>query len=162
MSILPCSGSFSMPPPPPPSLARATGEKKPIFMHIGFQAEPTTDSFSNPTVAAFLNDAFIPLLVDREERPDLDTIYQNYSETVNATRGWPLNLFLTTPDLYPIFGGTYWPGPASEHEHSLAGDSLPGDGGDFSLRNHQSLPGDGGDDETYNDFLAVSRKIYIF
>ncbi|KAK0717352.1 hypothetical protein B0T26DRAFT_647100 [Lasiosphaeria miniovina] len=131
------------------TLARATGENKPVFMHIGFQADhycrlTTQDSFSNPTVAAFLNDAFIPILVDREERPDLDTIYQNYSEAVNATGGWPLNLFLT-PDLYPIFGGTYWPGPGTEH--SLAGDSLPGDGGG---------------DETYNDFLAVSRKIHTF
>jgi len=98
----------------------------------------TQDSFSHPAVAAFLNTAFIPILIDREERPDLDTIYQNYSEAVNATGGWPLNLFLT-PDLYPIFGGTYWPGPGTEH--SLAG----------------SLG-----DEAYTDFLAISKKIHQF
>lgn len=151
------------------TLARATAENKPIFMHIGFLADhracchlsllrlpanhrprfvvchlTTQDSFSNPAVAAFLNDAFIPVIVDREERPDLDTIYQNYSEAVNATGGWPLNLFLT-PDLYPIFGGTYWPGPGTEH--SAAG---------------TTLAGDNSGEESYNDFLAIAKKIHTF
>ncbi|KAG7291409.1 hypothetical protein NEMBOFW57_001428 [Staphylotrichum longicolle] len=120
-------------------------------MHIGFLADhlchlTTQDSFSNPSVAAFLNDSFIPIIVDREERPDLDTIYQNYSEAVNATGGWPLNLFLT-PDLYPIFGGTYWPGPGTEH--SAAADSNA---------TAANLAGD----ESYNDFLAIAKKIHTF
>lgn len=102
----------------------------------------TQDSFSNSSVASFLNTAFIPVLVDREERPDLDTIYQNYSEAVNATGGWPLNLFLT-PDLYPIFGGTYWPGPGTEHSTAAAADSTTGE-------------------ESYNDFLAIAKKIHTF
>lgn len=95
-------------------------------------------------MAAFLNEAFIPIIVDREERPDLDTIYQNYSEAVNATGGWPLNLFLT-PDLYPIFGGTYWPGPGTEH--SAVG---------------SSKAGDSNGEESYNDFLAIAKKIHKF
>ncbi|KAK3996242.1 spermatogenesis-associated protein 20 [Cladorrhinum sp. PSN332] len=131
------------------TLTLAVSQNKPIFMHIGFLADhlchlSTQDSFSNPSVAEFLNENFIPIIVDREERPDLDTIYQNYSEAVNATGGWPLNLFLT-PDLYPIFGGTYWPGPGTEH--SLAGGSLAPD----------SVSG-----EVYNDFLAIAKKIHTF
>jgi len=101
----------------------------------------TEDSFSNPAVAAFLNSSFIPIVIDREERPDLDTIYQNYSEAVNATGGWPLNLFLT-PDLYPIFSGTYWPGPGTEH--SLAGASSAVEG------------------DAYGDFLAICKRINTF
>ncbi|KXX82366.1 Spermatogenesis-associated protein 20 [Madurella mycetomatis] len=131
------------------TLARATVENKPIFMHIGFLADhlchlTTQDSFLNPSLATFLNNAFIPIIVDREERPDLDTIYQNYSEAVNATGGWPLNLFLT-PDLYPIFGGTYWPGPGTDH--STAG---------------SAIAADNTGEESYNDFLAIAKKIHKF
>ncbi|KAK3311588.1 uncharacterized protein B0T15DRAFT_521924 [Chaetomium strumarium] len=146
------------------TLARATAENKPIFMHIGFLADhlchlTTQDSFANPAVASFLNESFIPILVDREERPDLDTIYQNYSEAVNATGGWPLNLFLT-PDLYPIFGGTYWPGPGTEHstaagaDSNLAAQSGGGGGGGESAVGDETGP--------YNDFLAIAKKIHKF
>lgn len=155
------------------TLARAWTENRPIFMHIGFLADhrecpPRTvtapgrvyanhewplsvcrltaqDSFSNPSVAAFLNDAFIPVIIDREERPDLDTIYQNYSEAVNATGGWPLNLFLT-PDLFPIFGGTYWPGPGTEH--SATGAAVVG--------------ADSAGEDSYRDFLAIAKKIHKY
>ncbi|KAK4237880.1 hypothetical protein C8A03DRAFT_34123 [Achaetomium macrosporum] len=144
------------------TLARATAENKPIFMHIGFLADhfchlTTQDSFANPSVAAFLNESFIPILVDREERPDLDTIYQNYSEAVNATGGWPLNLFLT-PDLYPIFGGTYWPGPGTEHSTAAAGgtSSLAAKGGGGGGG------GSAGEESAYNDFLAIAKKIHKF
>ncbi|KAL2121730.1 hypothetical protein VTJ04DRAFT_2185 [Mycothermus thermophilus] len=135
------------------TLSRAAAENKPIFMHIGFLADhfchlTTQDSFSNPTVADFLNEAFIPILIDREERPDLDTIYQNYSEAVNATGGWPLNLFLT-PDLYPIFGGTYWPGPGTEHSSAAAAS------GNAASR-------EAAGEESYTDFLAISKKIHKF
>ncbi|KAK5655927.1 hypothetical protein OQA88_5062 [Cercophora sp. LCS_1] len=127
------------------TLELAKQTNKPIFMHIGFLADhhcrlTTQDSFSNPLVSSLLNTSFIPIIVDREERPDLDTIYQNYSEAVNATGGWPLNLFLT-PDLYPIFGGTYWPGPGTEH--SIAGL-------------------EGSEEDGYTDFLAIARKIHGF
>jgi uncharacterized protein YyaL (SSP411 family) len=91
-------------------------------------------------VADLLNNSFVPILIDRDERPDLDTIYQNYSEAINATGGWPLNIFLT-PDLYPIFSGIYWPGPGTEH--SLAGIS--------SMQSN-----------TYGDFLAISQRVLTF
>ncbi|KAM7187403.1 Protein of unknown function, DUF255 domain containing protein [Naviculisporaceae sp. PSN 640] len=135
------------------TLERAKAESKPIFMHIGFLADhqcrlTTQDSFSNPQVAALLNDAFIPIIIDREERPDLDTIYQNYSEAVNATGGWPLNLILT-PDLYPIFGGTYWPGPGTDHSLSMAG------GGERDSSSGAAID----IEELCIDFLAISKKV---
>lgn len=70
------------------------------------------ESFENEEVAAILNDAFIPVKVDREERPDIDRIYMNFVQATTGSGGWPLNVFIT-PDLEPVFGGTYWPGPTS-------------------------------------------------
>ncbi|KAH0840768.1 hypothetical protein FOPE_05708 [Fonsecaea pedrosoi] len=69
------------------------------------------ESFSSPDVAEILNDSFIPIKLDRESRPDLDDIYMNYVTATTGSGGWPLNVFLT-PDLKPVFGGTYWPGPS--------------------------------------------------
>jgi uncharacterized protein YyaL (SSP411 family) len=92
------------------------------------------ESFANPECAAVLNDAFIPVVVDRDERPDLDTIYMNYVQAVSSAGGWPLNLFLT-PNLEPVFGGTYWPGPSSVRR-------VDGDSGDEVL-----------------DFLMVVEKV---
>lgn len=63
-------------------------------------------------VASILNQSFIPIKVDREERPDIDDVYMNYVQATTGSGGWPLNVFLT-PDLEPVFGGTYWPGPNS-------------------------------------------------
>lgn len=71
------------------------------------------ESFENADVAALLNAHFIPVKVDREERPDVDRIYMNYVQANTGHGGWPLNVFLT-PDLEPVFGGTYWPGPGSQ------------------------------------------------
>ncbi|KAJ9653308.1 hypothetical protein H2198_007497 [Neophaeococcomyces mojaviensis] len=70
------------------------------------------ESFSSPEVAEVLNNNFIPIKLDRESRPDLDEIYMNFVTATTGHGGWPLNVFLT-PDLKPIFGGTYWPGPSS-------------------------------------------------
>lgn len=70
------------------------------------------ESFSSPEIAEVLNNNFIPIKLDRESRPDLDEIYMNFVTATTGHGGWPLNVFLT-PDLKPIFGGTYWPGPAS-------------------------------------------------
>ena len=70
------------------------------------------ESFHSPEVAQILNDNFIPIKIDREERPDIDAIYMNYVQATTGSGGWPLNVFLT-PDLQPVFGGTYWPGPGS-------------------------------------------------
>ncbi|CAM1506305.1 Fc.00g059460.m01.CDS01 [Cosmosporella sp. VM-42] len=97
------------------AVERARKENKLIFLHIGYKAchycrLMFLESFSNPDCAAILNENFVPVIVDREERPDLDTIYMNYVQAVSNVGGWPLNLFLT-PNLEPVFGGTYWPGP---------------------------------------------------
>jgi uncharacterized protein YyaL (SSP411 family) len=70
------------------------------------------ESFESPEVAAVLNASFIPVKIDREERPDVDRIYMNYVQATTGSGGWPLNVFIT-PDLEPIFGGTYFPGPDS-------------------------------------------------
>lgn len=70
------------------------------------------ESFSNMDCSAVLNESFVPIIIDREERPDIDTIYMNYVQAVSNVGGWPLNLFLT-PNLEPVFGGTYWPGPGN-------------------------------------------------
>jgi uncharacterized protein YyaL (SSP411 family) len=68
------------------------------------------ESFMSTEVATILNGSFIPIKVDREERPDIDDVYMNYVQATTGSGGWPLNVFLT-PDLEPVFGGTYWPGP---------------------------------------------------
>ena len=68
------------------------------------------ESFSSSEVADILNNHFIPIKLDREIRPDLDDIYMSYVTATTGSGGWPLNVFLT-PDLKPVFGGTYWPGP---------------------------------------------------
>lgn len=70
------------------------------------------ESFENEEVAAILNESFIPVKIDREERPDIDRIYMNFVQATTGSGGWPLNIFVT-PDLHPVFGGTYWPGPTS-------------------------------------------------
>jgi len=70
------------------------------------------ESFENEEVAAILNEQFIPIKIDREERPDLDRIYMDFVQATTGSGGWPLNVFVT-PDLEPVFGGTYWPGPTS-------------------------------------------------
>ena len=68
------------------------------------------ESFLSPDIAHILNTSFIPIKIDREERPDIDAIYMNYVQATTGSGGWPLNVFVT-PDLEPVFGGTYWPGP---------------------------------------------------
>ncbi|KAL5342352.1 hypothetical protein BJX70DRAFT_317854 [Aspergillus crustosus] len=92
-----------------------------IFLSIGYSAchwchVMEKESFMSQEVAAILNDSFIPIKVDREERPDVDDIYMNYVQATTGSGGWPLNVFLT-PDLEPVFGGTYWPGPSSTALH---------------------------------------------
>ena len=74
------------------------------------------ESFESSQVAKLLNDHFIPIKVDREERPDIDAIYMNFVQATTGSGGWPLNVFIT-PELEPVFGGTYFPGPS----HSKTG-----------------------------------------
>ena len=66
------------------------------------------ESFENPHIAALMNENFVCIKVDREERPDLDHIYMNAVQLLTGRGGWPMSVFLT-PDLQPFYGGTYWP-----------------------------------------------------
>jgi len=95
------------------ALARARLENKPILLSIGYSAchwchVMAHESFENPEIARTMNERFINIKVDREERPDLDQIYQNVAQAITHSGGWPLTVFLT-PDLKPFFGGTYYP-----------------------------------------------------
>ena len=73
------------------------------------------ESFADPRIARLLNENFIPVKIDREERPDIDRQYMDFLQATTGGGGWPLNVFVT-PQLEPVFGGTYWPGPSSERK----------------------------------------------
>ena len=95
------------------AFARARREHKPLFLSIGYSTchwchVMERESFENEAVAAFLNEHFVSIKVDREERPDVDKIYMTFVQATTGQGGWPLNVFLT-PDLKPFFGGTYFP-----------------------------------------------------
>jgi uncharacterized protein len=95
------------------AFAKARRENRPIFLSIGYSTchwchVMERESFESPSVAAFLNDHFVPIKVDREERPDVDKIYMTFVQATTGQGGWPLNVFLT-PELKPFFGGTYFP-----------------------------------------------------
>ena len=96
------------------ALALARSQNQPILLSIGYSAchwchVMAQECFEDPEVAAVMNEHFINIKVDREERPDLDQIYQTAHYMLNHRHGgWPLTLFLT-PDQKPFFGGTYFP-----------------------------------------------------
>ncbi len=102
----------------PEALARAKVEDRPIFLSIGYSAchwchVMAHESFENPAIAEQLNRDFVPIKVDREERPDLDDVYMAAVQTMTGGGGWPMSVFLT-PTLEPFFGGTYFP-PDDRH-----------------------------------------------
>ncbi len=95
------------------ALERAREEDKPIFLSIGYSAchwchVMAHESFQSGPIARLLNEHFIPIKVDREERPELDQLYMEAVQMMTGSGGWPLSVFLT-PSLQPFFGGTYWP-----------------------------------------------------
>jgi uncharacterized protein len=95
------------------AFAKARAENKPIFLSIGYSTchwchVMERESFENEGVAKFLNEHFVSIKVDREERPDVDKIYMTAAQAMSGQGGWPLNCFLT-PDLKPFFAGTYFP-----------------------------------------------------
>jgi uncharacterized protein YyaL (SSP411 family) len=97
----------------PEALARARREDRPILLSIGYSAchwchVMERESFENDAIAALMNEHFVNIKVDREERPDLDTIYMNAVQMLTGSGGWPLTVFLT-PEGKPFFGGTYFP-----------------------------------------------------
>ena len=95
------------------TLAAAKAQDKPILLSIGYAAchwchVMAHESFENPEIAARMNELFVNIKVDREERPDLDAIYQHALALMGEQGGWPLTMFLT-PDGEPFWGGTYFP-----------------------------------------------------
>ncbi|GAB4323496.1 MAG: thioredoxin domain-containing protein [Promethearchaeota archaeon] len=102
----------------PEALERARRENKPIFLSIGYSAchwchVMARESFENAEIAAFLNEHFVSVKVDREERPDLDQVFQAAVHLLGRSGGWPLTAFLT-PEGKPFFAGTYFP-PEPRH-----------------------------------------------
>ncbi|HTI98050.1 MAG TPA: thioredoxin domain-containing protein, partial [Dongiaceae bacterium] len=100
------------------AFARARNERKPIFLSIGYSTchwchVMERETFEDETTATFLNQHFVSIKVDREERPDVDKIYMTFVQSTTGAGGWPLTVFLT-PGLLPFFGGTYFP-PESRH-----------------------------------------------
>lgn len=95
------------------ALQKAKEENKPILVSIGYAAchwchVMERESFEDETTAAIMNEHFINIKIDREERPDLDHIYMDAVQAMTGSGGWPLNVFLT-PDAKPFYGGTYFP-----------------------------------------------------
>jgi uncharacterized protein YyaL (SSP411 family) len=102
----------------PEALERARAEQRPLLVSIGYSAchwchVMERESFEDPAVAALMNERFVCVKVDREERPDVDAIYMEACQTMTGQGGWPLNAFLT-PEQVPFFVGTYFP-PQPRH-----------------------------------------------
>jgi uncharacterized protein len=100
------------------AFAKARHDNRPIFLSIGYSTchwchVMERESFESPEVAAYLNEHFVSIKVDREERPDVDKIYMTFVQATTGQGGWPLNIFLT-PELKPFYGGTYFP-PDNRH-----------------------------------------------
>ncbi|MDB6040587.1 MAG: hypothetical protein JWM99_4428 [Verrucomicrobiales bacterium] len=131
---------------------KARADKKIIFLSIGYSTchwchVMERESFEDPKLASFLNQHFVSIKVDREERPDVDKIYMTAVQAMGQGGGWPLNVFLTS-DLKPFYGGTYWP-PESKYgrpsflqvlEHIVElWQERPGDITKTSLEFHEKL-----------------------
>ncbi len=104
------------------ALTKARAEDKPILLSIGYSAchwchVMERESFEDEAIARLMNENFVPVKVDREERPDLDQIYMDAVQVLTGRGGWPLTVFLT-PDGKPFYGGTYFP---PEDRHGIAG-----------------------------------------
>src|SRR3954463_2725164 len=95
------------------AFAKARGEDKPIFLSIGYSTchwchVMEHESFEHDAIAAVLNEQFVSIKVDREERPDVDRVYMTFVQATTGSGGWPMSVWLT-PDLKPFYGGTYFP-----------------------------------------------------
>ena len=98
---------------------KAASQDKPIFLSVGYSAchwchVMERESFENEEIAAFMNEHFVNIKVDREERPDVDQIYMEACQAIRGSGCWPLNCFLT-PDKQPFYAGTYFP-PRPAHQ----------------------------------------------
>jgi uncharacterized protein len=95
------------------AFAKARRENKPIFLSVGYSTchwchVMERESFSDPKIADYMNDHFVNIKVDREERPDVDRVYMTFVQASTGGGGWPMSVWLT-PDLKPFVGGTYFP-----------------------------------------------------
>jgi len=104
----------------PEAFEKARTEDRPIFLSIGYSTchwchVMERESFENEQIAALLNANFLPIKVDREERPDVDRIYMTFVQATTGGGGWPMSVWLT-PELEPFFGGTYFP-PEDRYGH---------------------------------------------
>src|SRR5687767_582932 len=95
------------------AFAKARREQKPIFLSIGYSTchwchVMAHESFEDPEVGRLLNEHFVAIKLDREERPDVDRVYMTFVQATTGGGGWPMSVFLT-PDLKPFLGGTYYP-----------------------------------------------------
>ena len=96
------------------AIETARKENKPIFLSVGYSSchwctVMEGEAFSDLSIAEYMNANFLPIKVDREERPDLDSIYMQALQLTIGQGGWPLNMFLAPDDLIPFYGGTYFP-----------------------------------------------------
>ncbi|MGH3666391.1 MAG: thioredoxin domain-containing protein, partial [Egibacteraceae bacterium] len=101
---------------------RARAEDKPVFLSVGYSSchwchVMAHESFSDEEVARVLNSRFVSVKVDREERPDVDSVYMAAVQALTGQGGWPMSVFVT-PDGEPFFGGTYWP---RDRRHGMPG-----------------------------------------
>ncbi|XP_046854555.1 spermatogenesis-associated protein 20-like isoform X2 [Xenia sp. Carnegie-2017] len=98
-------------------------DEKPIFLSVGYSTchwchVMERESFENDKIAAILNEYFVPIKVDREERPDVDRVYMNFVQATTGHGGWPMSVWLM-PDLQPFLGGTYFPPEDSNGRHGF-------------------------------------------
>jgi uncharacterized protein YyaL (SSP411 family) len=109
------------------AFARARAEDKPIFLSIGYSTchwchVMEHESFESTAIAALLNEGFVSIKVDREERPDVDRVYMAFVQATTGAGGWPMSVWLT-PELKPFYGGTYFP-PDSRYNRPGFGEVL--------------------------------------
>src|SRR6266852_1190284 len=95
------------------AFTKARSEDKPVFLSIGYSTchwchVMEHESFENEAIAAVLNDQYVAIKVDREERPDVDRVYMTFVQATTGSGGWPMSVWLT-PELKPFYGGTYFP-----------------------------------------------------
>jgi len=122
------------------ALQKAKKEDKPILVSIGYSAchwchVMERESFEDPDTASIMNDLFVNIKIDREERPDLDHIYMDAVQAMTGSGGWPLNVFLT-PDRKPFYGGTYFP-PEKAFNRPSWKEVLTGVSAAFKERRHE-------------------------
>ena len=137
------------------ALAAAKAQNKPILLSIGYATNPwcelmAKESFADPATAQIMNEHFISIKVDREERPDLDKVYQSALQLLNkGNGGWPLTVFIDPQNLTPFFGGAYFSKDATS--------TMPGFA-DLLMRLHQAFTDQAEDLRTQAAKMAQAVK----